>query len=211
LSPNDPNVLTDYGAFKRRIGNFEEALRFAERRSELDPTGGRTSLVRALIITGEVERGIAIYREVLASNPRNTAANRTLANYEAENGNFAEAKAHLDIVERADMRSNNLTRIAGLANHYAQYGFKEDAARVLEEFEEKAADRRVTAVARVWEHLARGDEEQALYWLERVAEQQERYQGFEQINSLKENSFNYPILDKPEFVEVRERLGFTDL
>ena len=90
-------------------------------------------------------------------------------------------------------------------------GFHEDAAKSLEVFEERAVNREVDAIARAFQNLARGDEEQALYWLARIAEEKEPYRGVLPIIALKQNTFRDPVLDQPEFIEVRERLGFTDL
>ena len=51
-----------------------------------------------------------------------------------------------------------------------QQGLYEDVEKVLEAFDGLSASNRVTAIARAYEHLAGGDEDQALYWLEQAAE-----------------------------------------
>ena len=215
LSPNNPQVLSNYAAFKSWIGHHEEAVRLAERRNELDPmgggVGGRFGLARILTRAEESERSIAIYRDLLETNPGNFEVNRELAYYEVANGNSARGKAHLEVLERQNLNSNILARISAVASHYARLGFDEDAARVLKLFEERAANRRVSTVARLWEHLARGDEDQALYSLERIADEQEPYDGVQMISSLKQNFGGIPMLNQPEFIAVRERIGFTDL
>jgi Tfp pilus assembly protein PilF len=211
LSPNDPDVLSNYAQFNGYIGDYEEAVRLAERRNELDPTGGRMALAEILWRTGDRERAVAIYRDELGRNPNSTLSNRHLAYYELSNGDSDRAKSHINVTELQAVNGNALFRIAAVANHYAQLGFQEDAERLLELFEEQAADRRVVTVARFSEHLARGNDDQALYWLERIVEEQQPYQGAVQIINIKWNIYDWPILEQPEFVAVRERLGYTDL
>ena len=186
-------------------------MRLAERERELNPAGGTNALARILWRARETERSVAVLRNMLEANPRNVVANRFLSVYEAENGNLAQAEAHLNVLEELELRSRNLTRVANMASRYAQLGLDEDATRVLGIFEEQAATRRVTAVARVWENMAGGSEDQVLEALETVAEAKQPYQGFQMTFALKFNTFNIPLLDEPEFVAVRERLGFTDL
>ena len=57
-------------------------------------------------------------------------------------------------------------------------------------------------------YLAIGEEERALEWLIAAAENQMPDEGFSMLWNLRANTFGNPILDQPEFVEVRNRLGF---
>jgi hypothetical protein len=66
------------------------------------------------------------------------------------------------------MKANELIRNSAVVGIYAQMGFREYAKKLLGVFEKCSSSRRVTAMARILEHLARVDEDQALYWLEIV-------------------------------------------
>ena len=62
-------------------------------------------------------------------------------------------------------------------------------------------------------HLAIGDEERTLEWLNRDAEKVEANEpdvGYWSLLYVTENIFADPILDQPEFVAVRSRLGFRE-
>ena len=93
---------------------------------------------------------------------------------------------------------------------YAQLGRPDDVERVLKKFEESAAQVTPASVSRMVASLAKGDEEEALEWLRKAAEKRP-YEGFILTFRVKRNVFGSPILEKPEFVVLREQLGFTDL
>ncbi len=59
-------------------------------------------------------------------------------------------------------------------------------------------------------HLAAGNIDQALDWLNTAAENRLPVGGFFITALKKANLFSDPILDQPEFVEVRSRLGFRE-
>jgi hypothetical protein len=90
-------------------------------------------------------------------------------------------------------------------------GLQDDAARVLDRFEEIVAGRRMPALAWMNVSLARGEEGRALEWLRQAAEAKEPYEGYVLVLNHRANLFQEPILDRPEFVALREQLGFTDL
>ena len=211
ISPNDPGVLTNYASFLSNSGDHAEAVRLAERRRELDPTGGIASLGAILWGAGELERSVEVFRDYLTFRPGNNNANRLLANYEWQNGNLDAAREHMEALEVHAWNSNNLTRAATVISQYSQYGFAEDTERLLAVFDEKAETNRVSPAANFEIQMALGDEEQALYWLERIVEEQQPYQGTPVIVTLKQNALHNPVLEKPEFVELRNQLGFTDL
>ncbi len=117
----------------------------------------------------------------------------------------------MEVNELRNLNLDDVTRIAAVAGHYANLGLIDDATRVLETFDQRKVGRRVPSIARFWEQVARGDEEQALYWLDRVAiEREPGYQGYGQIIELAHNQYRVAMLDQPEFVEVRSRLGFRE-
>ena len=62
-------------------------------------------------------------------------------------------------------------------------------------------------------HLAVGNYDQALEWLRVAAdkiENQELDAGYYYIVIIRANPLSDPILDQPEFAEVRSRLGFRE-
>jgi len=126
-------------------------------------------------------------------------------------GNSAEAQSAVRLVEPLALDSDNIVFLATVAYLYSKLGMRDDVARVLVEFDERAADRTIASSSRVLVNLAKGDEERALQWLTTAAEDREVYLGQNFIMRIKFNVWEDPVLDRPEFVKLREQLGFTDL
>ena len=124
-----------------------------------------------------------------------------------QTASFDSAELDSSILIKAD----NSVFAAQVAYFYTRLGLHDDAARVLAEFDERAADRTIASASRVIVNLAKGGEEQALDWLSTAAEDREVYLGQNLIMWIKANVFRDPILDQAEFVALREQLGFTDL
>ncbi len=59
-------------------------------------------------------------------------------------------------------------------------------------------------------YLAINDQQRVLDWLKVAADNPQPYKSFIVLMWLKNNVWNDPILDQPEFVEVRSRLGFRE-
>ena len=78
-------------------------------------------------------------------------------------------------------------------------------------FERVTADQRLGAGQKAFSSLARGDLEEAFSLLKAAAEDKEPYDSNVLLMRFKLNVFDDPILEHSEFVEIREKLGFTDL
>ena len=59
-------------------------------------------------------------------------------------------------------------------------------------------------------YLALGDPDEALSLFREAAANVLPFPGAELTIQIKRNIYNDPILDQPEFVEVRNRLGFSE-
>ena len=73
-----------------------------------------------------------------------------------------------------------------------------------------AADYGVGAANWALAYLALGEHEEALRWLTTAADNRIADAGWRNLEELASNNRADPVLDRPEFVEVRDRLGFTD-
>ncbi len=99
------------------------------------------------------------------------------------------------------------------AHSYRELGLDDDAMRVFEEFKTWASDNPAGAGDWAVAYLAIGDAERALEWLNRAADKvraNELDEGFWNLGLIRSNAFDDPILERPEFVEVRARLGFRE-
>ena len=134
-------------------------------------------------------------------------------------GNDADAEEALGIAESLVLQykarlDGNLaffaSELALVAYGYAQIGLREDALRLFDEIDSVATDYHVYSGSRAASYLAIGNSEQALYWLNQAADSPVYDYGTEALILIKGNILSDPILDRPEFLEVRSRLGFRE-
>ncbi len=92
-----------------------------------------------------------------------------------------------------------------MAYAYRQMGLNEDADRFLTEFDQIASERHVAPGAKVVASLARGDDEQALQYLEALVS--ESAGGEWLMGQVKANDLSDPVLEEPRWQEIRDRLG----
>ena len=210
LSPKDPFVLTNYGNFLAFAGPQEEAIELHKSALQLDPREGPHFLAHAYELMGDLDAAAAGYRAHIERFPIDPRSRAHLVQVELLSGNIAEAEGLLPLAERIAMSAPSAVMLPQIAYAYVQIGQHEDASRVLSEYERRAANGRQAGVTWVIFHLARGEDEEAFDWLERAAER-EPYEGYNLVYRVKNNVFGSSILNQPEFVALRDQLGFTDL
>ena len=91
---------------------------------------------------------------------------------------------------------------------YRLLGQREDAKRVWKRIEETIGDRFVDPLLWVWGYLALGEPSRALESLREAVAKPEFHQEIFLHTFIKQNSWADPVLDQPEFVELRTQLGF---
>ena len=212
LSPNDPEVLMDYAVFCALTGRAEEGIELGKRAITLDPNGasGHHWLGFAYWQIGDQDACVEQMRRAVELSPTFGLAHLSLGRLERMQGNHAEALRHTQIAEQLLRDDTNPAFLGELALNYAQLGHREDAGRIFHRLEGTAEAHRIPATAWILGHLALGDEEQALHWLNTAADNPEPYVGFFGLMLIKVNAMSFPVLDEPRFREVRERLGYRD-
>jgi Tfp pilus assembly protein PilF len=207
LSANDTLVLGNYAIFSAEAGEYEDAIRLEQRALQLDPSRGFGSLAYILEHAKRLDDAAARYREELILNPESTTAIAHYSSVEKVRGNYAEAE---EALRGLDLPNTVPVILAQAAYVYALIGLQRDAEIFITEFEQRAVDNRQSAASWVMVSLAKGDEEQALHWLN-IAAEKAPYEGYTTIHRIKANLWEDPVLDQREFLELREQLGFTDL
>jgi len=212
LSPNDPEVLTEYALFKSETMQHVDAVRLAQRGIELDPhnLSFQFRLARVLDRAGSFEAAAIAW--IGAEAPLRSRISRVHSEISKENNDAA--LAYLlgleDIQTETEVRFITSDRLrAELAYGYSRLGRYEDAVRTAEHITESPAP--------VLAYLAVGDDGAALNRLNQLAEIQTQLtqtvavtEVRDALFNIKANPWNDPILDQPEFVEVRSRLGFRE-
>jgi len=211
FSPNDPDVLVNYGYFLVNIGQQEQAIGLAERAVELDPYNSETHAALGQFNTaaGHFHRAADDFRK--ATELGAVWVHMLAANLELVRDNQPEAAKQLLLSEPVAMTATMPQWPAHTAYTYARLNMDQDAARLLARFDELATEQRIPAAADILAHLARGEEEKAFQRLDEAAAEKAPYEAFNLLMSIVANTFNDPVLDKPEFTEARHKLEFTDL
>ena len=210
-SPNDPAVLTEYALFKSETMQHDDAVLLARRGVELDPSNRSYSnrLARVYEKAGDFEAAALAWAS--NGNARSARLNRVFADIiNGDNAAAIEGLSDLEgtLAESGPVREFGPTGEAGIvflaeiAYAYSRLQRREDVVRIVEQIAEPPPSALVLA------SLAVRDRGAALDLLNRLAD--ERARGG-QVFQLKANPWNDPILDEPEFVALRDQLGFTDL
>ena len=213
LSPNDPRILMHYATFNAILSQYQDAFRFGERAVELDPNNGvhDADLGAIYAHAGDLPAAVALARRAIELTPAHLNAYWNLAGYEALLGNDAEVLDQLRIAERLSQGNTNPVVQALIAYGYSLIDQTDDVERLFQQLQEGSATRRIPQTAWVLAYLAIGDEQSALQWLKTAADNPQYYEGHFGMAWISGNGYHMPALDRPEFVEVRQRIGFTDL
>jgi len=202
-----------YAEWSRMSGQFDQAVRLAEEALELDPTH-----TNSLAVLGHAQRYARDYEGAAASYRASLdlkvdwGTHYHLATLEAMRGNVTEALEHLTIMEElAPLPS--YARSSGVLSQraliYAMVDRPDDVERYRVAFEalEESGDR-VPPPAYAIMALALGQNDDALDYLREISAMVDRLgSGGNLEYALKYNAWNLPILETPEFVEVRAQLG----
>jgi len=216
LSPNDPMVVQGYAYIELSIhGRPEEAVRYWRRAIELDPNNIsiRGDLAYALHLAGRYAEAIEILQ--LYKGPA-SPPQRALFAYGIAKSEFARGNRDVALDELRAAEEILLSDPMPDPEYYAYlaygYGLLEqpaDAQRMFEGFRELAADGYVYPSTLAVAHMGIGDYDEALTQIDAAAENLE-LQVPMVADEIRLNGWSDPILEQPEWVEVRNRLGFRE-
>jgi len=212
LSPNDPEVLIWHALFSLYAGRSQEGIPLARHATELDPNNGEYFgvLGQNLHAIGDDVAAIATLENAVSIDPTFAQAYKTLGLVEVFRGNRDRAFAHARTAERVLGPTPAPAFLAEIGYLYSRAGSREDAARVFARLEAVAADGQIVghgawAVA----HLALGNSEEVLEWLQRAIDDRNRgltIGGYPPFMRLIWNYFRDPLLDERRFQELRNEL-----
>jgi len=215
LSPNDPGVLS-YGGYRLadNAENYAEAIRLSRRAIAIDPTVEVFHnwfgfvLMRAGDLAGAAEQ----MREAIEINPVDYHTGYLdLAMVDYLDGKPVAAKANLDRAVQI-LSSRAVFRVDYVAYLYGLLGQSDQAEKMLGRLEDMygEAERQVGRNFG-WAVLGTRDKERALReWAITIDGYVEDDQPVSpgRISRFRDNFLNDPMLEEPEFLELRRRLGF---
>jgi len=214
LSPNDSVVSVQAGRhLAEQSGKYEAAIHFAKRAVAAEPG---TSFIHdqlgfLLLRAGDPAAAVEHFREAIRLDPGIYLNYMDLANAEYLTGDHSAAKENLDIALQI-MRSGVTFRVDYLAYLYGLIGEPEQAVDLLAKQGASTEDPQSDVWETLgWAVLGTRDRDNALrVWTATI----DGYLNDDQpvslgrITRFRDNWLNDPILEEPEFLELRRQVGF---
>ena len=200
LNPNYPTAHQWYGRLTLlALGQFDHALVEAKRAVELDPVSpiGHTDVATVYMYMTErrYDEAIAELRNTLEMEPDFYWAHRQLGLALELKGSPAEAIVEF---QRAAELNDDPRVLAFVGHAMASTGKQTEAREMLAKLTEIAKTRYISGYSFAVIHLALGEKDQALGWLEKDAREQT---GFE-INFIKVDPYLDPLRGDPRFQDA---------
>jgi tetratricopeptide (TPR) repeat protein len=211
-APNEVALL-QYAYLDSYSGRIEDAI---ARLEHLIDTNAPSPLLQGMLglhqaYAKDYDAAAASLRAALSGVPQlnssNLIARWWLAAVEISRGNPQAAVQELELIEQLSGATGDM--LPSMAHGYARAGRAADARRLFDRFEHVAAKEDFGAGAWVEAYLAIGEHQKALQWLERAARKAAWHEpdaGFYSLMNLRMNVLADPVLDRPEFVAVLERI-----
>jgi len=213
LAPSDPNILIYFATFCVMIGRNTQAIDLAQRAVELDPNSGQVQNWTFYVheVAGDIESALEAAHRAAELLPTFGLGHLLVGQMERLSGNHDDALRHIRVAEQLMLDEINPAFLAELITGYGMLDQHGDAKRIYARFEKMAKSRRIPTGPWALAHVGLRNREEALHWLKLTAEDPEPYVAHFTLMNMKANGYRDPMLDEPEFVAVRERLGFLDL
>ena len=203
LNPNYPTAHQWYGRLTLlALGQFDHALVEAKRAVELDPVSpiGPTDVATVYLTERRYDEAIAKLRNILEMEPDFYWAHRQLGMALELKGSPNEA-----IVEyqRAAELNDDPRVLAFVGHAMASTGKQTEAREMLAKLTEIAKTRYISGYSFAVIHLALGEKDQALDWLEKDAREQT---GFE-INFIRVDPYLDSVRGDPRFEALVQKVA----
>jgi TolB-like protein len=210
LAPNDTEILDRYGNFLSEMEEYAQAIQLIQRAIALDPVNAELhdALGDVLFYSDNPDATAAAYRRAIQLGDPTIGARIRLGLVEMMRGDEAEALAYLRVGEYMMGAPGQLFAPA-LSYGYARLGKEADADRVRDLFFQRVASGETNTPSSdslALFSLAQGDIDATLAHLKDTVE--DETSGLALAGRIiKSNLFDDPVLERQEFVELRELLA----
>ena len=211
LMPNDYEILDEYARFLTANGDDELAIEIARKVSRLSPGAGLLGNIQWW--AGRHQESADAFRQAIQNQPNDWYLRLNLAFIEAILGNERSAQSELGIaMGLIDIDSMSFNDLAQNLQKMRFSGLHDESGRFQRRLEQEIAGASPSAFHPI--HLARayvglGNDDEALKWLDAAADQMESGNKLQFVVSMVQNIYDDPVLERPEFVAVRKRIGYV--
>jgi TolB-like protein/DNA-binding winged helix-turn-helix (wHTH) protein/Flp pilus assembly protein TadD len=201
LNSNDAGAHVGYAKWLLCQGRTDEALAWVQRARELDPLGGAgsTPLGGPAITNGFILFHARRYDEAIRELRNDDPDHWFLGLALIANGQPDEA---IPVLEKALGTDRNPAVMGVLVRAYAHAGRRGEALRLVDELKRRQQTSYVAAAPFVNAYLGLGDNEQALFWLQRAYHEQSNL-----LQLIKVHPYFDPLRGDPRFVDLVHRVG----
>ncbi len=205
LNPNYAIAHHWYGALLRDMGRFDEALTELERARQLNPfsLSINTSIGYLYYFARQYDQSIAQCQKALQLDPKFHWAHDVAGLAHLQKGEYEEALAQFR--QAVVLSPTSVDYKCHLAQAFAHAGFSEDAQKIFQELLQSPETNQVPFHEMSMIHKALGQEENALEFLERAAEEQSFV-----VNASKMDPRWDSFLMDPLYAEIMEKIGIED-
>jgi eukaryotic-like serine/threonine-protein kinase len=203
LNPNYATAHHWYSNFLSILGQHEQAVAEARRAQELDPTSLviTTNLAGVLANARSYEQALAEVQSALKMDPHFVPAQALLIEVYIRQRRFPEA---LDQVDRVVSQSGDRTFVGYRGYIHALMGDRARSVQGLKELQALAKDHPVLPTMFAFIHAARGDRDQAFFWLNRAYAERDRL-----LMALRVDPGWDSLRADPRFKELERRMHFS--
>jgi len=201
LAPNDPYSLGNFSSFLNALAEHDQAISFGLRANQLDPY--HSAHGRAYMGAGSFDAAYAVFDELQRIDPTNHYNYYMQAIAEWHRGNPESALTNIRISEQ--LAEDLPNQIGRNIEAYGLMGRHDDAIRLFHRLEQIAETYHISASEWARAYVAIGDYEQALTWMKQIDEERSPEDAISAF-TLAINRNHNPVLERPEFIEVRNNL-----
>jgi serine/threonine-protein kinase len=205
LDPTYPIAHHWYGGFLSAMGRHEEALQHAETARTLDPLSLiiQTWVGLRYYFAGKYESAIAEYLKALELDRDFAPAHWHLGWAYEQTGRFEEGVSEAKRALAID--GGSLLYLASLGHAYAKAGMENEARATLARLAQASTNRHVSAYHVAVIHIALGDPNAGLDWLERAYDERSPWIGYLRVDPRVD-----PVRSHPRFESLlgKSRLRF---
>jgi tetratricopeptide (TPR) repeat protein len=205
LNPNDPYAYGGLTWYSVAAGRLDEAIEMMQTAVKLDPLSQvfNNNLASMYRFSGQVEQAIEQRKNTLELYPGYVRAISYLAGDYLSLSMYTEAVAAIEKAMSFAGRTPEL--VTKLARAYALSGRKDEAETLLQELKERATSEYILPIYFAALHVALGNTDEALEWLEKA--RQERNFG---MIYFRHDSWSDPLRSDPRFDDLIQRMKFPE-
>jgi TolB-like protein len=192
-------------------GDHGLAIDRARHMQRLNPTDWSAAWNLGIVFNyaGRYDEAAEALGRAIAIQPAIPIHHSWLAVTEVVRGNRAAARREIELTETLLGEHRPVIYLLDLGYTYGRLGDADNARRLFDEIQSRAAGQEIGAGGLALAHLSIGEHEEALEYLRLGAEKAARHEidaGMFSLMNLKANFVADPVLEQPEFVAIRQAL-----